>query len=117
MPDERGRVGPDDDLRSVVLEDGMEDVIQLPHAATAAQRIVMGADPIEALNQVLTELLREGLIRVYRGVDAKLDEPLPEAQALDLLKDPYWYSFHLPDDDPDTRLTYINVENIRPEFR
>jgi hypothetical protein len=117
MPDQRGRVGPDDDLRSVVLEDGMEDLIQLPHAAMAAQRIVVEADPIEALHQVLTELLREDLIRVYRGVDARLDEPLPEEEALDLLKDPYWYSFHLPDDDPDNRLTYINVANIRPEAR
>ena len=115
MPDERGIPGPEDDLRSVVLEDGMEDQIQLPHATESARRIVVDGNPVEALQGVLAELLSERLIRVYRGVDRKLDEPLPEQEALDLLKDPRWYSFHL-DDPPENRLTYINVENIRPEF-
>ena len=117
MPDEHLIPGPDDDLRAVVLEDGMEDLIQLPHETESARLIVGDDDAVEALRQVLTDLLREGRIRVYRGVDARLDEPLQEVEAVDLLTDPYWYSFHLPDDDPDTRLTYINVENIRPESR
>jgi hypothetical protein len=71
---------------------------------------------VEALQQVLTDLLREGLIRVYRGVDCRLDEPLLEVEALDLLKDPHSYHFHL-DEPSEARVTYINVENIRPEFR
>ena len=116
MPDDHGLPSPGDDLRSVVLEDGMEDLIQLPHATESARRIVVDGDPVEALHRVLVALLREGLIRIYRGLDPELDEPLPDDEALALLKDPHWYSFHL-DEPSKKRLTYINVENIRPEFR
>jgi len=94
--------------------DGRPDPVA-PRDRTA-RRIVVDGDPVEALQQVLTDLLREGLIRVCRGVDCRLDEPLVEVEALDLLKDPHWYSFHL-DEPSETRVTYINVENIRPEFR
>jgi hypothetical protein len=110
------RPGPEDDLRSVVLEDGLEDLIQLPEAAQTAGLIVVDGDPIAELQRVLADLLREGLIRVYRGLDQKLDEQLPEEDALELLKDRDWYRFHL-DEPAENRLTYVNVENIRPEFR
>ncbi len=38
----------------------MEDQIQLPHALETARRIVMDADPVDALHEVLAELLGKG---------------------------------------------------------
>jgi hypothetical protein len=57
------------------------------------------------------------MIRVYRGHWKNDDPPrVPDTEALELLKDPRWYSFRL--DDPfEWRLWYENVENIKPEFR
>jgi hypothetical protein len=101
------------DLRTVILELGLEDQIQLPHATQTAEQLVGTAEAVARLREVLESLLREGRIRLYRGRWDDADSiELQTEDALSLLGDSDWYTFRL--DKPDEeRLYLVNVNNLR----
>jgi hypothetical protein len=101
------------DLQTAILELGLEDQIQLPHATQTAEQRVGAADAIGRLREVLESLLREGRIRLYRGHRDDTDPAeLMTEDALSLLADATWYRFHL--DDPDEeRLYFVTVDTLR----
>jgi hypothetical protein len=101
------------DLRTAVLELGLEDQIQLPHAAQTAEQLLGSTNAVASLREVLESLLRGGRIRLYRGHWGDADPAeLTTADALSLLADPDWYVFDL-DNPREERLYFVNVENLR----
>jgi hypothetical protein len=104
----------DQQLREILLDRGLEDWIPLPEIAGSAEvrEVVGDGDTIAALSAALDFLIRDGRLRLYRGHRDIDPERVPDATALELLKQPQWYSFHV-DDDQEERLYFVNVANIQ----
>ncbi|HEX7662770.1 MAG TPA: hypothetical protein VF444_25165 [Pseudonocardiaceae bacterium] len=83
----------------------------MPEAVGAAR--AGQEDRIREVREVLTDLVQDGLVRLYRGPrDADEPAPVTTEEAVELLRDPYWYRFHLGEPSEE-RLYFVNVENIR----
>jgi hypothetical protein len=105
-------------VRAAALELGLEDWIPLPEAISSSevQAALRGArEPWVVLAEALKSLLVERRIKVYRGRWDDLDAPVLSAtEALEVLGDARWYSFHIHDPDEE-RVCFVNVENIRDQ--
>jgi hypothetical protein len=100
-------------MRSSLLELGMEDWIAIPEAF-GTQEVCDAAGPEDAaelISQALTSLVSDGRVRLYRGRWDSEKTEVPMAEALELLKNPYWYSYHLDDTDEE-RMEFVNVDNL-----
>jgi len=100
------------DLRTAVLELGLEGQIQLPEVTPTAAERVGAENAIVRLREVMEGLVRDGRIRVYRG-QWNDDHPavITPEEAQTLLADPKWYEFRTADQDEE-RLHYVNVDNL-----
>jgi len=100
------------DLRTAVLELGLEDRIPVPEATQVADERVGEGKAVEQVRAVLEALVQEGHIRMYRG-HWRRDDPheITVDEALTLLRDARWFRFRT--DDPwEERLYFVNVENL-----
>lgn len=96
------------DLRTAVLELGLEDRIPLPEARRVADRRVGEKNAVDQLRIILTDLTKEGHIRLMRGHwEADRPEFIPDEDGIELLKDLRWYDFHMSDPGEE-RLYYVN---------
>jgi hypothetical protein len=101
-------------VRDALLELGLEDWTPIPEAMTSPEvKEAAGTPvPIRVVADALRTLLSEGKLLVYRGRwDAEPDR-VPLSEALLLLQDEYWYTFHI-DDPGEVRLYFVNVDNVR----
>jgi hypothetical protein len=105
---------------AALLDLGLEDDIPLPHALGPPEvRAILSDsdDPVAAVARALSALVIAGKIRIYRGHWDDPDPPrVSPEEAVQLLPDRAWFSFHI-DDPNEQRLWFVNVENIRPEYR
>jgi hypothetical protein len=101
------------DLRTAVLELGLEDRIPVPEIMSMAEKRVGQGDAVAQLRLILGELLMEGKLRAYRGhwQDDDPDEITSEAASA-LLDDPRWYRFRT-EDPGEERMYVVNTENVR----
>jgi hypothetical protein len=97
-----------------LLELGLEDWIPIPEALTTPEvcQAIGQGDPVQAVGEALAALVLDGLVALYRGRWDEDPERVATAVALELLRDPRWYSFHTADLGEE-RLYFVNVKNIR----
>jgi hypothetical protein len=102
-------------VRALLLNRGLEDWIPIPEVAEEGEvRDAAGeTDPIGVIERALAELVKARKIRLFRG-EWDEDDPAPVglSEALNLLRDRYWYTYHL-DDPQEQRLFFVNVDNIQ----
>lgn len=100
-------------IREELLDDGMEGLTQLPHLVPSYRHRYSENGLIACLQGVLAELVGDGRIIICRSHWTELENPvrLGTEEAIDLLRDPFWFSFHL-NDEPEDRLQFINVDNL-----
>ena len=101
-------------VRIALLDLGLEDWIPLPEAVAEPEVVAAasGAEPAQAVADALVELVVEGKVLVYRGQwDSNDLEPVPSDDALALLREPHWFTFHV-DDLVEERLYFVNVLNV-----
>lgn len=98
-------------LRAAILECAYEDLIPVPEVMQTVEqeRLAGDEDPVTATRDELVALVREGVLRVYRGPwyenePSRLDQP----EAIEALSDPKWFHFRLSDPEEE-RLYFINV--------
>jgi hypothetical protein len=104
-------------LEQAVLSVGHEDTIPLPELVDAEEvREALARsrpDRWLAVSEVLSALIRSNRIRVYRGHWANDDPPeLDETAALQAVEDRRSYSWQT-----EPRISFVNVENVRPDSR
>jgi hypothetical protein len=100
---------------TALLDLGFEDWIPVPEAVSDPEVIqaASGEDPATVVAEALAELVGEGKVRIYRGRwDSEAPEPVPSSVAIELLREPGWYAFHVGDPDEE-RLYFVNVLNLR----
>lgn len=105
-----------DELKRVLLDLGMEDLIPIPEAAAdpAVLAAIDGDDTEAALRTVLGTLIASGQLVAYKGRWDDDPDPVERSTAVTLLDDTRWYRFRI--DDPDEeRLYFINVDNLLDE--
>lgn len=100
---------------TALLDLGLEDWIPVPEAVSNPEIIqaAAGEDPATVVADALAELVAEHRVRIYRGRwDSGDPEPVPSSVAVELLREPGWYSFDVGDPDEE-RLYFVNVLNVR----
>ena len=104
------------EVKQAVLELGLEDWIPLPEAVTAVEvRAALRGDreAWPAVSEALKDLLREHRVQLFRGRwDEDDPRALSDAEALEVLGEERWYTFH-PEDPEDERIYFVNVKNVR----
>jgi hypothetical protein len=102
-------------LKEVLLGLGLEDWIPLPEAASDPEVLAAtsSTEPIAALSDALTDLLRDGAISIYAGHWEADPSPVATDEALSLLGDHERYRFHT-DDPSEHRVYFVNVDNVKP---
>jgi hypothetical protein len=103
-----------DRTQAALLELGLEDWIPIPEAlGTPEIRDALGPeDGVEKVSEALAALVASDQVRLYRGRWDSDPAPVSKPEALKLLKEPYWYSFHT-EDPSEERLYFVNAENVR----
>jgi len=102
-------------VKEAVLELGLEDWIPLPEAVASVELRATHPDRATwlVLAEALEALLVDERIRLYRGRwDDDDPRELSEVEAVEVLHQKRWYSFHI-DDPEEERVSFVNVENIR----
>ena len=108
----------DTEMRQVVLDLGLEDLIPLWEIADACrgEGSASSADESErlsALSETLVNLFRSGHIRVFVGPWQQRDPPEAEpVQSEALLRDLRRYSVAAEQREHLDRVYYVNVENL-----
>jgi len=98
-------------VRTALLDLGPEDWIPLPEAVADPEVVAeaSGEDLAKAVANALSELVAEGKVFVYRGRwDSNDPEHVQSEHALQLLREPEWFNFHVEDPD-EPRLYFANV--------
>ena len=105
-----------EELRIVLLDLGMEDWIPIPEATTdpAVLDSVGRNDLIATMASALIDLVELAKLCIYKGKWDEDPSPVPTQEAVELLKNPWWYTFHL-DDPAEERVFFVNVDNIRSD--
>ena len=100
-------------VSAALLDLGLEDWIPIPEAVgdPVVAEATLGEDPSELVADALAALVAEDRVRLYRGRWDEDPAAVPAAEALELLRDPRWYSFRV-DDPNEERLFFVNVRNI-----
>ena len=101
-------------VRSILLDLGLEDWIPIPEALANPEvaEATKGKDPPAVVADALTELVVEGKVRLYQGRWNEDPVAVLAPDALQLLKEPRWFSFRA-DEPNEERLYFVNVQNIR----
>jgi hypothetical protein len=103
-------------LSNALLDLGMEDWIPLPEATSDPEVLdsVGRNELVATMAAALIDLVESGKLRIYKGRWDEDPSPVLTQEAVELLKDPRWYKFHI-EDPAEERIFFVNVDNIREE--
>jgi hypothetical protein len=102
-------------LQHGLLDLGLEDWIPLPETSEAPEvrESIDGTASVDVVSKALVELLRLGLIQVWKGRWSDEPRPVGLQEAEELLRDSRRYSFDAEAAAGLDRVYYVNVENVR----